>query len=191
MLALIDEYATEFSAFGALAFETEVRAGQEKSGGGLLARFAMLNEDQSVFLLTLARNSPLVVELKVKLVQAFKAARATVVPSLPASPLALMRMTLEQLEAQDSRLSAVESRFENLPVSGAAKGEIHARVTRLALLMGGKPSHYSAAWRAFKDRYGLAAYGDLPARLQPEALRFVDGLIAAYAPANVLLEASA
>ena len=83
VLTMLDEYATEFAAFGALAFETEVRPAQEITRGGLPARYAMLNEDQCIFLLTLARNSPLTIELKVRLVQAFRKARDLLTPPTP------------------------------------------------------------------------------------------------------------
>ena len=81
----------------------------------------------------------------------------------------------------------ITARLGDLPVTGTAKNEIHRRVKHLAGLMGGRPSDYASAWRAFKSRYNLAGYGDLPSRLQPDALYFLDGLIVAYTPSENLL----
>lgn len=69
VLGLIDENKTEFEEFGPLAFETRVV--KRKQGGGTPIRHALLNEDQSYFLLTLTRNTERTKRLKVELVKAF------------------------------------------------------------------------------------------------------------------------
>lgn len=69
VLALIDESKSEFEEFGPLAFET--RVAKRKQGGGTPIRHALLNEDQSIFLLTLTRNTERTKRLKAELVKAF------------------------------------------------------------------------------------------------------------------------
>jgi phage regulator Rha-like protein len=67
-LALIDANKPEFEEFGQLAFETRVIS---KKGAGQATRYALLNEDQAYFLLTLTRNTDRTKHLKVELVKAF------------------------------------------------------------------------------------------------------------------------
>jgi phage regulator Rha-like protein len=76
VMALIERYAEQFKGFGQLPFQKEV--GERTHGGGNPERFALLNEDQAFFLLSLSRNSEPVVKLKAKLVQAFREARQLV-----------------------------------------------------------------------------------------------------------------
>lgn len=76
VMALIERYAEQFKGFGQLPFQKEV--GERAQGGGNPERFALLNEDQAFFLLSLSRNSERVVKLKAKLVQAFREARQLV-----------------------------------------------------------------------------------------------------------------
>ncbi|WP_282410553.1 Rha family transcriptional regulator [Pseudomonas sp. PS02303] len=72
-IELIDKYADKIRRFGHLPFQTEV--GKRVQGGGKAERFALLNEDQAFFLLTLSRNTDRVVELKANLIMAFREAR--------------------------------------------------------------------------------------------------------------------
>lgn len=73
VMTLIERYADSFKAHGQLAFKKTV--GKRKQGGGNAERYALLNEDQAYFLLSLSRNTEIVVALKSKLVTAFGAAR--------------------------------------------------------------------------------------------------------------------
>lgn len=67
---LVKRYQTDLEALGILPFQTgEIR------GRGQPEKFALLNEDQAFFLLTLSKNTKRVVELKLKLVKAFNEAR--------------------------------------------------------------------------------------------------------------------
>lgn len=70
---LIKRYAVKLKRFGHLLFQTE--NGARPQGGGKAERFALLNEDQCYFLLTLTRNSERVVDLKSDLIMAFREAR--------------------------------------------------------------------------------------------------------------------
>lgn len=72
VMALIEKYAESFASFGRVLFE---KAPSLSSVTGQRERFAMLTEDQAFFLLTLSRNNARVVELKVKLINAFSEAR--------------------------------------------------------------------------------------------------------------------
>ncbi|WP_321359552.1 Rha family transcriptional regulator [Pseudomonas extremaustralis] len=73
-LALIERYADKFKEFGLLAFETEaVKAAGQRGTKHL--KYALLNEDQAFFLLSLSRNTERVVELKASLIMAFREAR--------------------------------------------------------------------------------------------------------------------
>jgi phage regulator Rha-like protein len=73
VLTLLDRYLVAFKGHGQLTFKKEV--GKRKQGGGNAERYALLNEDQSYFLLSLSRNTHIVVTLKSNLVKAFGNAR--------------------------------------------------------------------------------------------------------------------
>lgn len=73
VISNIEKYKPHFKAFGILAFKTEVIRGK-----GQPEKYALLNEDQTYFLLSLSRNTEKVVSLKARLVQAFKEARQAV-----------------------------------------------------------------------------------------------------------------
>ncbi|MES2979812.1 MAG: Rha family transcriptional regulator [Pseudomonadota bacterium] len=72
VVALIDKYADRFRGLGQLLFKNALARHQR---GGNPERFALLNEDQAFFLLTLSRNTDRVVDLKMKLIRAFSEAR--------------------------------------------------------------------------------------------------------------------
>ena len=71
-MAMIEKYLMQFEGFGKVFFQkapsTESRTGQRE-------RFALLNEDQALFLLALSKNTTRVVELKARLIGAFREAR--------------------------------------------------------------------------------------------------------------------
>lgn len=72
-IELIEKYEPKFQRFGVLPFQTDKpKAG---SAGGRPEKFALLNEDQSYYLLALSRNTEIVVDLKADLVMAFREAR--------------------------------------------------------------------------------------------------------------------
>lgn len=73
ILENIDKYKSQFESLGQLPFETE--CGYNNSQ----VRFALLNEDQCYFLLTLMRNNNHIVSAKLKLVKAFRDARTQLV----------------------------------------------------------------------------------------------------------------
>ena len=69
----IRKYRDKFEELGRLAFETETL---QTAGGPQQTSYALLNEDQAYFLLTLSRNSEAVVSAKLALVKAFRQARS-------------------------------------------------------------------------------------------------------------------
>jgi DNA-damage-inducible protein D len=105
-------------------------------------------------------------------------------PALPSSPLALSRMMLEALEQQDSRVAAIEQRLDMAPITSERVGEVYRLGQELGQVMG----NYRAAWRLFKERFGLASYRDLPSCRFEEGVRFLRLQIAAYTGQPGLLE---
>ncbi len=81
----INKYSEQFQVLGQLTFKTEV--GKRKQGGGNPKKYALLNEDQCVFLLTLSRNTEQVVQLKLDLTIAFKNARQSVQHAKSPAPI--------------------------------------------------------------------------------------------------------
>lgn len=73
ILENIDKYLSQLSELGNLPFQTERL--KTKQLGERTHRFALLNEDQCYFLLTLMRNNERVVNAKLTLVKAFRDAR--------------------------------------------------------------------------------------------------------------------
>ena len=66
------DYASDFEALGVLRFQV----GKPGASGGRPERFALLTEDQAYLALAFSRNTAKVRALKVRLVQAFREARA-------------------------------------------------------------------------------------------------------------------
>ena len=73
VMALLDKYLFTFRTHGHVSFKNA--HGERKQGGGKAKRYALLNENQSYFLLSLSRNTEIVVALKSRLITAFSAAR--------------------------------------------------------------------------------------------------------------------
>ena len=70
----IRKYQDKFEELGLLPFQTEA-VEEEGARGVKYQQYALLNEDQAYFLLTLSRNSEAVVAAKLALVKAFRQAR--------------------------------------------------------------------------------------------------------------------
>lgn len=70
VLQNIDRYSKELNELGSVAFETRVG-----NHGGTPVRYALLNEQQATFLISLSRNTPKVVQFKLALTKAFFEAR--------------------------------------------------------------------------------------------------------------------
>lgn len=74
IFASITKYENELASLSLMRFETEA-VKVEGERGYKIQKFALLTEDQCYFVLTLMRNNPNVVALKLKLVKAFRDAR--------------------------------------------------------------------------------------------------------------------
>jgi len=72
LIETINKYLYKFQELGSLPFKTEVR---KRTIGATQAKYTLLNEDQTIFALTLSRNTPDVVQLKLDLTVAFRNAR--------------------------------------------------------------------------------------------------------------------
>ena len=73
VMSLLEKYADTFKKHGHMSFKNA--DGERRQGGGKTERYALLNEDQAYFLLSLSRNNEIVVALKSKLITAFSEVR--------------------------------------------------------------------------------------------------------------------
>ena len=71
LVELIERHISQFRRFGIVPFQTE-----KLPSRGRPERFALLNENQAYLLLTFSRNTEQVVDMKVRLIEAFAEARA-------------------------------------------------------------------------------------------------------------------
>lgn len=69
-LRLVKKYATEFGELGFLGFEIQENRGTQ----GAPTEYAVLNEDCATFLITMFKNTPVVLKFKLRLVKAFRKA---------------------------------------------------------------------------------------------------------------------
>ena len=194
VISLLDDYNVEFSSLGVLAFETEKPP--TASLGGRPQKYALLNEDQCYFLLTLVRNSDQVVKLKVALVQAFRRAREqtppVTAPALPTDPVELLALSLQGLQQHRAQIHALTERLDTAPirVNSEARARVYAGCQQFAHV---HPRRYSGAYRAFKEAFGfagapLAAYDDLPQNRLEEALGWLELQTRTFQAQRPLLE---
>jgi phage regulator Rha-like protein len=97
--------------FGLVAFET-----RPDNLGRLNTpiKIALLTEEQATALMTLSRNTPQVVELKLNLVKAFseaRKARSTVL--VPHSPLEILQLAVTQMVEQNQKLNLLDQSVVN------------------------------------------------------------------------------
>lgn len=193
VMSLLNDYQSEFEALGVLAFETEKPL--EGSLGGRPTQFAYLNENQCYFLLTLVRNSDLVVQLKLGLVKAFAHARenAQAAPlTLPTDPVELLALSLQGLQQHRKQLAAIEERLDSAPIrtNSAMRARVHSACQQFGRV---HPRSFAGAYRAFKEAFGfqgtpLAAYDDLPQSRLQEALTWLDVQIKTFSAQRPLLD---
>jgi len=72
VIKLVRTYLPDFQEFGRVRFEIQPFA---TNGGEQFRKYAVINEQQAYFLMTLMRNSPRIIEFKKTLVKAFFEAR--------------------------------------------------------------------------------------------------------------------
>lgn len=73
LLGNIRSHQTAIEHFGAIAFET--REAKTVQGNKFQETIAFLNEEQAIFVMTLSRNTPRVIQCKINLVKAFSDAK--------------------------------------------------------------------------------------------------------------------
>ena len=166
-IELLDKHKADFLELGVLPFKTEV--GYRAQGGGKAERFALLNEDQAYLLLSLSRNTPRVVALKVKLVQAFSAARKAAelrkceyLPTYHLAHDALKGLAPDRLRQQHLHVNV--NKLLN-KVAGLDAGQRHgAQPGSLSVLAVGQMLAAQAATGASDDK---AAYARIKQAVQP------------------------
>ena len=166
-IELLDKHKADFLELGHLPFQTEV--GYRAQGGGKAERFALLNEDQAYLLLTYSRNTAKVRGLKVKLVQAFSAARKAAEQRkcdyLPTYHLA--HDALKGLAPDSQRQQHLHMNVNKLlnKVAGLDAGQRHgAQPGSLSVLAVGQMLAAQAATGANDDK---AAYARIKQAVQP------------------------
>ena len=166
-IELLDTHKADFLELGHLPFQTEV--GYRAQGGGKAERFALLNEDQAYLLLTSSRNTAKVRGLKVKLVQAFSAARKAAEQRrceyLPTYHLA--HDALKGLAPDSQRQQHLHMNVNKLlnKVAGLDAGQRHgAQPGSLSVLAVGQMLAAQAATGASDDK---AAYARIKQAVQP------------------------
>lgn len=115
VLQLLDRYIDRFQSFGKVMFKTG------PSPSGQRERFALLNEDQAYFLLSLSRNTGRVVDLKQRLVMTFRDARRT-----------LDMRGMEYLPAYHAMHDAIKLRANGSPHQRFAHMNANKALNRLA-----------------------------------------------------------
>lgn len=159
VMALIDKYGDKFERFGKVLFE---KAPSDESRTGQQERFALLNEDQSYFLLSLARNTDHVVDLKANLVAAFSAARKPVGPAEEYLPTYhALHDRVHCLAAESSNQKFVHMNFNKLinKTIGVETGERHnLTLPRFSLMVVAQAAatHAMQAANDHHDGYQLA-----------------------------------
>lgn len=115
-LGLIRRYKTDFEELGTLAFET-------RKSGGIPVEYAIMNEDQATYLITLFRNNEIVRRFKLELVKAFRRAL---------NELQHLRAMRDTPEWQQARIEGKVQRLEETDVIkefidyARARGSEHA-----------------------------------------------------------------
>lgn len=160
VMELLLKYQEQFKRFGQLPFQTEV--GERQQGGGNAARFALLNEDQSYFLLSLSRNTEHVVELKANLVAAFSKARQPQGPEEEYLPTyRALHDSVDSLASESKNKKFVHMNFNKLINStvGVEAGKRHdLPVPRKALMVVAQATaaHALSTAKDHHDGYQLA-----------------------------------
>ncbi|MDH0901362.1 Rha family transcriptional regulator [Comamonas aquatica] len=153
---LIEKYFEQFCRFGKVPFETEPLPSGQK------AKFALLNEDQSYFLLSLSRNTEHVVELKANLVAAFSKARQPQGPEEEYLPTyRALHDSVDSLASESKNKKFVHMNFNKLINStvGVEAGKRHdLPVPRKALMVVAQATaaHALSTAKDHHDGYQLA-----------------------------------
>lgn len=117
------KYKDQFKTLGLLPFETEA-VNLNDARGVKYQKFALLNEGQCYFLLTLMRNNDVIVEKKAKLVQAFLQAK---------DQLVLHELArIEGKAVRRTETDAIKSLVEYASAKGSSNANMYyANITRM------------------------------------------------------------
>jgi len=117
------KYKDQFKTLGLLPFKTEA-VSNEDARGVKYQKFALLNEGQCYFLLTLMRNNDVIVEKKAKLVQAFLQAK---------DQLVLHELArIEGKAVRRTETDAIKSLVEYASAKGSSNANMYyANITRM------------------------------------------------------------
>lgn len=125
VLELVGTYKPQIEQFGRVAFETRTF---ETNGGRQKREIAILNEQQATFLLTLMRNSEVVVRFKVELVKEFYRMRSLaptpLVPQTLSEALRLAADLADQKEKMAEQLSIAAPKVAALERIAEAGGSL-------------------------------------------------------------------
>lgn len=111
----VTRYTTELSVLGLLTFEEEAVKEQD-ARGVKYQKYAMLNEDQCYFILTLMRNNATVVKSKLALVKAFRDARNQ-----------LVKRDMARIEGKQVRITETDS-IKQLVTYASGQGSKNAEM---------------------------------------------------------------
>lgn len=150
-MALLDKHREAFERIGQVTFE--MSNGSRAQGGGRAERIGLLTEDQAYLLLAMGRNTDKVVDLKVRLVQAFSQARKAAADRLShqAEPgwrdarqetkddHRLIGLVLQATRARDGKESTEKHHYMNEArlIRHAMTGSVHAELCRSCLGVAG------------------------------------------------------
>ncbi|MCF7995780.1 MAG: Rha family transcriptional regulator [Chromatiaceae bacterium] len=119
-LALIKSYSKQLQELGILPFQTE----KSSAGAGRPQVFALLNEDQCYFVLTLVKNTERAVALKLNLVKSFRDARAQLAQRDVAR--------LEGKQARRAETDAIKALVDYAKGQGSKSAEMYyVNITRM------------------------------------------------------------
>lgn len=175
-VALIRKHVSDLTEWGEVAFQTRLNP------QGSPTEFAWLNEGQSLFLLTLMKNSPVVVAFKKALVKAFLELRDRLAVS-PAPTFTAMDHRADVLVSADRTFRAIlrscRAAGARLPAALARANEVTVRETGVDMLAEIGPVEHPVSTLADPVADGIAAWaqtaGDGPWSLA-EILRQAFGL---------------
>ena len=124
ILESIDKYIDKFQELNPIPFQTEEGKPLPQGGFSRSVRYALLNESQCYFLLTLMRNNDRVVEAKLQLVKAFEDARRQ-----------LAQRDAARIEGKKARLAetdAIKTLIEYASANGSeSAGKYYLNITKM------------------------------------------------------------
>lgn len=158
VIQLVRRYVEDLKEWGGVAFEMRPLA---TDGGNQWREVAYLNEGQAMFLMTLMRNSPVVVAFKKALVKAFLELRAAVSPS---PTFSAVDHRADVLVSADRTFRAIlrscRAAGARLPAALARANEVTVRETGIDMLAQIGPVERPVAALSDPVAEGVAAWAE-------------------------------